>query len=100
VDDGVFALEEVDADAASPPVAVSVDVDPPELASLPSSDGFLLPTAAARRSFFAHPEPLNTIVGAAIAFRTGPSPHSGQPSGGGSFTPWMISNRRPHAAQS
>jgi hypothetical protein len=55
---------------------------------------------AARRSFFAHPDPLKWIAGGANAFRTGPEPHSGHAAGGASWTPWMTSNRRPHAAQS
>jgi hypothetical protein len=34
-----------------------------------------------RRSTFAQPEPLNTTVGGANAFRTGPPPQFGQVSG-------------------
>ena len=64
-----------------------------------SSDGFFPLLAADRRSFLAQPEPLKTIVGGANALRMGPEPHSGQASGAGSFTPWMTSKRRPHAAQ-
>jgi hypothetical protein len=47
--------------------------------------GLLLADAADRRSFFAHPLPLNTIVGGAKALRMEPSePHSGQKFGPGS----------------
>jgi hypothetical protein len=53
---------------------------------------------AARRSFFAQPEPLKCTDGAVMAFRTGPSPHSGQDAGGSPWTPWITSKRRPQAA--
>ena len=75
------------------------DDDGVELFSPVSSEAFLLPVDDDRRSFLAHPEPLNTMVGGAKAFRIGPEPHSGHESGAGSLTPWMTSKRRPHAAQ-
>ena len=84
-----------------PPVdPVSVDPEPTSPLSPPSVADFLPAVAAARRSFFAQPEPLKTIVGGAKALRTGPDPHDGQVSGEGSWTPWMTSKRRPQAAQS
>lgn len=84
-------------DVPSPPDVVSEE---DELLFSPlSSDDFLPLLAADRRSFFAQPEPLKTIVGGANALRIGPEPHSGHASGAGSFTPWMTSKRRPHAAQ-
>ena len=83
-----------------PPDALSDEVESAPFLSAPSGVDFLLPAAAERRSFFAQPEPLNTIAGGANALRTGPDPHSGQLSGDGSWTPWMTSNRRPQAAQS
>jgi hypothetical protein len=84
---------------------VFVDVSPsdavsgPDPLSLSLEDDVPLFTAA-RRSFFAQPDPLKWIAGGANAFRTGPDPHSGHWSGGASLTPWMTSKRRPHAAQS
>jgi hypothetical protein len=56
--------------------------------------------AALRRSFFAQPEPLKWMAGGANALRTGPEPHNGQLAGGSSSSPWIASNRRPHAEQS
>jgi hypothetical protein len=56
--------------------------------------------AAARRSFFAQPDPLKWTDGAEIAFLTGPLPHRGHAAGGSAWTPWITSNRRPQAAQS
>jgi hypothetical protein len=87
-------------DPDPPPDALSDEVESAPFLSAPSGVDFLLPAAAERRSFFAQPEPLNTIAGGANALRTGPDPHSGQLSGDGSWTPWMTSNRRPQAAQS
>ncbi len=98
-DDGVDEVDvEADDDPASPPDGLSAD-GVVELFSAPSSDAFLPAADAERRSFFAQPLPLNTIVGGAKALRIGPEPHSGQASGAGSCTPWMTSKRRPHAAQ-
>lgn len=56
--------------------------------------------AAARRSFFAHPDPLKWTAGAANALRTGPPPQDGQLVGASAWTPWMTSNRVPQFAQS
>jgi hypothetical protein len=97
----------VDAELDEDPVSALVDVsdddvsddDAVALFSPLSSAGFLPPPELERRSFLAHPEPLNTIVGGAKALRIGPDPHSGHDSGDGSLTPWMTSKRRPHAAQ-
>jgi hypothetical protein len=48
------------------------------------------------RSFFAQPEPLNTIAGGANAFVIVPSaPHSGQNFGPLSWIPWTTSVRWP-----
>jgi hypothetical protein len=93
-----------DDDAGSAGFDDSPDVSPVSRFSLvslesPSEDEPRL-FAAARRSFFAQPDPLKWIAGAANAFRTGPLPQSGQCSGAGSSRPWMTSNRRPQAAQS
>jgi hypothetical protein len=77
-------------------VALSLPAsDPPS-----ESDSFDFDAVLARRSFFAQPDPLNTIVGGANALRIGPDPHSGHDGGGSASTPWMTSNRRPHAEQS
>jgi hypothetical protein len=72
-----------------PPSAVS----PPPVDELPSPDRDLV--EAELRSFLAQPDPLNTIVGGANAFRTGDSPQIGQRAGPRSFTLWMTSNRCP-----
>ncbi|HET9082860.1 MAG TPA: hypothetical protein VFN41_00540 [Candidatus Limnocylindrales bacterium] len=92
--------EDADDDPASPLELFSLGGAVVLFSSLPlSSVAFLLPAALERRSFFAQPEPLKTMVGGAKALRIGPDPHSGQASGAGSLTPWMTSKRRPHAAQ-
>jgi hypothetical protein len=78
--------------------ASSVEVVSP---AAPSPDESPLDDAGvARRSFFAQPEPLKCTAGAAIALRTGPEPHKGHVAGGSPYTPWIASNRRPHAEQS
>jgi hypothetical protein len=77
-------------------VSLLFDDDP----SVPAFDPPVDDLVAARRSFFAQPDPLKWIAGAANALRTGPDPHNGQVVGGSAWTPWMTSNRRPHAAQS
>src|SRR5688500_17649765 len=56
--------------------------------------------ALACRSFLAQPEPLKWMLGALMALRTGPLPHSGHVTGGSAWTPCMSSKRWPHAAQS
>jgi hypothetical protein len=89
---GSAGLDSVDAPSAavvalSPPPASSVEADARD-------------RAAARRSFFAQPVPLKWTAGAANAFFTGPLPQSGHADGPSAWTPWMTSNRRPHAAQS
>jgi hypothetical protein len=106
VDEVDFVSELPDVFDPSPPsddfvLASVVDALSPVSSEPPStSESVDLFEALARRSFFAHPEPLNTIVGGAKALRIGPAPHSGHASGGGASTPWITSNRRPHAAQS
>ena len=93
-------------DSPGEAAALSGDGADPSLSGLvseplsPSFEAELPLFTAARRSFLAQPEPLKWIAGAANAFRTGPDPHNGHCSGAGSLTPWMTSNRRPHAAQS
>jgi hypothetical protein len=91
-------------DSALVPFVVAVPPSlPEELDAVPASAPSLavsVDRAALRRSFFAQPEPLKWTAGAAIAFRTGPDPHSGHAAGGSACTPWIASNRRPHAAQS
>ena len=64
----------------------AVGVDAPDLSGSPDFDeaGFEL------RSFFAQPDPLNTIVGAESALRNG-APQTGQFAGPLSFTPWITS---------
>jgi hypothetical protein len=87
---------------ADPPVVeseVAVVVDPSPLPD-PSPAGVARDRAAARRSFFAQPEPLKWMAGGAKALRTGAPPHSGHAVGPSAWTPWMTSNRRPQAAQS
>jgi hypothetical protein len=81
----------LDPDSGSP-----VDAGP----SPASLDAPLEDLATGRRSFFAQPDPLKWTAGAANALRIGPDPHSGQLVGGSAWTPWITSNRRPHAAQS
>ena len=101
VDDGVVldALEgEVAASSAFTGLgASSVEVVPP---SAPSADDPPDDGAGDRRSFLAQPEPLKWTAGAPIVLRTGPEPQSGQEAGGSPYTPWIASNRRPHAEQS
>jgi hypothetical protein len=89
---------EVDAPSPEP----SLDPDPAVLepTSAVSSPVFVPERFAAWRSFLAQPDPLKWIAGAAMAFRTGPLPHSGQDVGGSAWTPWITSKRRPQAAQS
>src|SRR5688500_7000188 len=71
-------------------------VDP----SLPSRSFVRAELAVARRSFLAHPEPLNTTADATIPLRSVPSPpHSGQNVGAESWIPCRISVRWPHAEQ-
>jgi hypothetical protein len=86
--DGVVSL------AGAPVSGFDDDPSPPSFA--PPVDDL----AAALRSFFAQPDPLKWMAGAANALRTGPDPQSGQVVGGSAWTPWITSNRRPHAAQS
>ncbi len=100
VDDGVvFDAVDGEVEAGSlfaGAAASSVGDDPPSAPSVdePVDDG------AGRRSFLAQPEPLKWNAGALIALRTGPDPHKGHEAGESSCTPWITSNRRPHAAQS
>ncbi len=75
--------------------------DDSEAPSPPSPAAAVVAEAGlARRSFLAQPDPLKWTAGAENALRTGPEPHSGQTVGGSSCSPWIVSNRRPHAAQS
>jgi hypothetical protein len=95
----------VDEVAVSPPPSdAAAAVSPPEPADVPASDPSFAEAsfdlAALRRSFFAQPDPLKWMAGAANALRTGPEPHSGQLVGGSASTPWIASKRRPHAEQS
>ena len=87
-------------DPESPDVSLDPEpeLDPPAGASS-LFELELFDDAPARRSFFAQPEPLKWIAGAANALRTGPLPHNGQLVGPSSCRPWMTSNRRPQAAQ-
>jgi hypothetical protein len=108
LDAGLVDVVEVEADVDVPgplPFEVAVAASSPPLldvgaASVPSFAPVSLDRAALRRSFFAQPDPLKWIAGAANAFRTGPDPHSGQTVGGSAWTPWIASKRRPHAEQS
>ena len=94
-----------DPDGVDPEAAVDgSDAVPPE--PVPSDEAFesdersfeAFVRAAELRSFFAQPEPLNTIAGGAKPLRSVPSaPHSGQNVGMGSLIPWRMSVRRPHA---
>lgn len=86
--------------AASLVVPLPSPEDDSDEPSPPSPDDAAAEAGLARRSFFAQPDPLKWTAGAAKALRTGPEPHSGQIVGGSSCTPWIVSNRRPHAAQS
>lgn len=81
------ALDEFDVFEVSDPPSSWLARDVPEL-------------AVARRSFFAQPEPLKWIAGAANAFLTGPPPHRRQLVGSSAWTPRRISNRLPQFAQS
>jgi hypothetical protein len=55
---------------------------------------------AVARSFLAQPEPLKTIEGALMPFRSVPSaPHAGQKRGPASSLPWMTSVRWRQAEQ-
>jgi hypothetical protein len=104
-------VEEADLDvgplgaAVDPSEELSLEVVVPAAASPDSDASPPDPEPAAERllacrSFFAQPEPLKWTVGAAMALRTGPEPHSGQADGGSPYTPWTTSKRRPQAAQS
>jgi hypothetical protein len=95
----------VDEPAVSPlPFDAVAAFSPPEPADVSDSDPSFVEAsfdrAALRRSFFAQPEPLKWMAGAANALRTGPEPHNGQLAGGSASTPWIASKRRPHAEQS
>jgi hypothetical protein len=79
----------------SEPLPPSAEPSPPELDAEVDDE----PAFAARRSFFAQPDPLKWIAGAANALRTGPLPQSGQLVGPASLRPWITSKRRPQAAQ-
>jgi hypothetical protein len=105
---GLLLLSDEFAGAPSP-----LDVDPDDPPSDPDPDdapslfeplsplAFDTPgVAVARRSFFAQPDPLKWIAGAANAFLSGPPPHSGQTVGSGEWTPRRTSDRRPQFAQS
>jgi hypothetical protein len=75
------------------------EVDPAAGAS-PSLEAVFFLGAAECRSFFAHPEPLKTIVGGANALRIVPSaPQAGQKIGPLSSKPWRMSIRWPQAVQ-
>ena len=76
-----FDSDPPDADSVRPPSALDAD-------ALELEPGFRV----AARSFFAQPEPLNTIAGGAKPFLSVPSaPHSGQNGGTGSWIPWRMS---------
>jgi hypothetical protein len=102
-DEVVDALSPPDDDPDEPddpPSALDPD-DSPSFFEPPSPLAFETPgVAVARRSFFAQPEPLKWIAGAANAFLSGPPPHSGQTVGSGEWTPRRTSDRRPQFAQS
>jgi len=86
-DAGVVPLDFEPASSWEPAAALSVE--PASAAPLPDFAVLLV-----RRSRFAQPLPLNTIVGGANALRIEPSaPHSGQKWGPGSWTPWRMSAR-------
>jgi hypothetical protein len=95
----------------APPVPSPPDEAAPDAVSfvpdvvtgaVPSSalDDRALDGDAARRSFFAQPDPLKWMVGGANAFLIGPRPHDGHVVGGSAWTPWTTSKRVPQAAQS
>src|SRR5436305_1719462 len=102
------SLAEADFEAGAPesffgvvadsPSLASVDGFAPSAVSVPASD-FCLLALALRRSFLAQPDPLNTTVGAANAFRIGPAPHAGQLVGPWASIGWMTSRRCAHASQ-
>jgi len=74
--------------------------DLPSLAPSALAPTGLAPLLAELRSFFAHPEPLNRMVGGANSLRRVPSaPHRAQKVGVGSFRPWSMSVRLPQAEQ-
>ena len=107
VDDGeVDPVDPVDPDFAGGVLASllvlvpSPDDDDSDELSPPSPADAVAEAGLARRSFLAQPDPLKWTAGAANALRTGPEPQSGQTVGGSSCRPWIVSNRRPHAAQS
>jgi hypothetical protein len=91
--DGFFAaspLESVVVDGS--PVAFDPELSPESLPELELELECDPGLRVAARSFFAHPEPLNTIAGGAKPLRSDPSaPHSGQNRGTGSWIPWRIS---------
>jgi hypothetical protein len=77
-----------------PAPELSDDAPPPSAVVFASSDDDRL-FAAALRSFFAQPDPLNTIVGGAKPFRTSFEWQTGQWVGPLSWSPWITSNRCP-----
>ena len=91
-----LASFEPDVPSRSDLAALSADVDPLS----PSLDDFDEPEEDARRSFFAHPDPLKWIAGVVNAFLIGPLPQSGHSVGGSAWTPRRTSNRWPQFAQS
>jgi hypothetical protein len=79
----------------------SPDFDPSDAGSLPfdsPATAFFVGAPEDRRSFLAHPLPLNTMVGGANARLTGPS-HSGHWWGPDSLRPRKTSNRWPQEVQ-
>jgi hypothetical protein len=81
-----------------------VEDDPDDEPSPLPSDDFdeaaALVTDELPRSFFAQPDPLKWIAGAANCLRIDPSaPHDGQNVGPGSLMPWRMSARWSQAVQ-
>jgi len=84
-------------DAAAPPSPVEPvepSPDPSPFRVLEDPLAAFVPLDELPRSFFAQPEPLKWIAGAANCLRIVPSlPHEGQKCGPGSLIPWRMSDR-------
>ena len=90
--------EEPESVPESDEAALSPDDEPPSADDFALADD--LEPLELPRSFLAQPDPLKWIVGGANSLRIVPaSPHEGQKSGPGSFSPWRMSVRWSHAVQ-
>jgi hypothetical protein len=105
-DDPPDDVDEVDVPALEEPEDDELESDPDDSAldsDFDSPDAVLAAALVLEelpRSFFAQPDPLKWIAGAANCLRMDPSaPHDGQKFGPGSLIPWRMSARWSQAVQ-